>query len=146
MMLDKDISSHEQMRAKYLVLIDNAILQRRYSLAIQLANRCLTKYYQLFLKSVQPKNRWATLGRKNTYQMALRLIRYIRKYPHRKTWFHKQESQYNLVSASYYINLYNSMKQESDYPKLDRAVAVYARNHSLAIVHHIIKYLYVKKE
>jgi hypothetical protein len=133
-----DIKSYERRRGQYILLIDKAILQKRYKLAVQLANRCLVNYYQIFLRSVQPRYRFRS---KNSYLIALRIVKYFKKYSRRKSWFSSQERLFNVLSVSYYLTHYLSSKSEKTPLLFDRASAEYARNNTIAIAQKLVHYL-----
>ena len=132
-----ELSSYERRKGQYLHLIDKAINQKRYTLAVLLANRCLVNYYSMFLRYVYPSKNYKN---RNTYQIALRIVRYFRK-SRRRSWFSSQDRQFNMLSASFYISQYLTGKSDSARNQMDRADAEYARNHSIAIAQKLISYL-----
>ena len=133
-----DLTFYEKRRGQYILLIDKAILHGRYRLAILLANRCLVSYYSLFLKSVHPRSKYRS---KNTYLIALRIVKYFKKYSRRESWFSNHERLFNVLSVSYYISHYQSLKSDSHKLSFDRATAEYARNNSVAIAQKLMHYL-----
>lgn len=133
-----DVSHYESRRGQYLVLIDRAILQKRYRLAVQLANRCLVNYYRLFLKSVQPRHSYK---HRNAFEIALRVVRYFRKYSKRKSWFSRRDRLYSLLSVSFYLSQNLSRKGDQQLIPFDRVSAEYARNNSQAIAQSLVDYL-----
>ncbi len=133
-----DVSHYEHRRGQYLVLIDKAILQKRYRLAVQLANRCLINYYRIFLNSVQPRYKFR---RQSAYVIALRLVRYFKKYSKRSSWFSRKDSLYNLLSVSFYLSHNLSSSGEHQHLMFDRVLAEYARNNSQAIAQNLVHYL-----
>lgn len=133
-----DLTTYEKRGLQYVLLIDRAILHKRYKLAMQIANRYLVSYYQLFLSSVQPKYRFRS---RNTYQVALRMVKYFKSYSRRKSWFSKQERLFSLLSVSFHLSHYLSPAMERSTILFDRASAEYARKNSVVIVKRLLNYL-----
>ena len=117
---------------RYLKRIDGAILNRRYALALGLANRCLTEYYRDFLKYTM---KYEVIHTNNINQMAIFIYRYILKY------FKSNNIPYSatrLLCITVATNVLFVSSTTNSY--IDRAVATYARDNVNSIVRFLSRY------
>ena len=118
---------------RYLKRIDGAINNRRYALAIGLANRCLREYYRHF---IQHTMNYDLTSIENINQMAMSIYRYITKYftthniPYSATRLLFITIVTNAIFLAMYANPY----------MMDKALATYARDNVNYIVRFLLRY------
>ncbi len=135
----QEVSSYFQERQeridklnRYLKRIDGAIYNRRYSLALGLANRCLREYYSHFLKHTAKYDlKYST----SMNQMAMYVYRYITKY------FKANNIPYSATRLLFITITTNALfLAMSSNTYVDRAVAMYARDNVNSIVRFLLRY------
>lgn len=117
---------------RYLKRIDGAINNRKYSLALGLANRCLKEYYSHFLTNTAKHD----LGYSTSMtQMAIYIYRYINKY------FVTNNIPYSATRLLFITMVTNALfLAMTSNAYVDRAVATYARDNVNAIVRFLLRY------
>lgn len=119
---------------RYLKRIDGAINNRRYSLALGLANRCLKEYYSHFLKHTVKYDFNAQTTSMN--QMAFQIYRYIIKY------FKANNIPYSATRLLFITIATNALfiAMSSTSYMVDKSVATYARDNVNSIVRFLLRY------
>lgn len=117
---------------RYLKRIDGAIYNRRYTLALGLANRCLREYYSHFLKYTAKYDlKYST----SMNQMAIYIYRYITKY------FKANNIPYSATRLLFITIATNALfLAMTSNTYVDRAVAMYARDNVNSIVRFLVRY------
>lgn len=126
----KTIHLSEVRLVKYSRLIDRAISEKRYSLATQMAYRCVLEYHRLFLRYSMPHSKSMT---QNAFQLSVVTVKYLRtksKYLSR----HSPRQLLKLLKTSYYLTNLTKTK----WGKIDKATAVFARDQSLAMARYLM--------
>ena len=113
---------------RYGKLIDKAILEHKYSLATQLAYRCLLEYNRLFIRFLMPQ---AKTMRRNAFQLSLLTVRYMRK--RRKLTLKRTRQLFNLLRSTYFITNLSYTRYADRDLHVDLATATFARDQALAI-------------
>jgi hypothetical protein len=113
---------------RYGKLIDKAILEHKYSLATQLAYRCLLEYNRLFVRFLMPQ---AKTMRRNAFQLSLLTVRYMRK--RRKLTLKRTRQLFNLLRSTYFITNLSYPRYADRDLHVDLATATFARDQALAI-------------
>lgn len=118
---------------RYLKRIDGAINNRRYSLALGLANRCLKEYYRHFLKNTV---NYDTKSKDSMNQMAMQIYRYIVKY------FKANNIPYSATRLLFITIATNALflAMSSSSYMVDKSVAMYARDNVNSIVRFLLRY------
>jgi hypothetical protein len=123
---------------KYLRRIDGAISAGRYTLAMNLSNRCLKEYYRAYLKATRHK--WE-VRTENVQWMSISVVRYLVKY------FRKHSIPYSerrLILMTTFSNVMftslSRLKTSSGKYAIDKAIAVYARNNMKRIAKYLSRY------
>ena len=113
---------------RYSKLIDQAIHARRYSLATQMAYRCLLEYHRLFLRFVVPQTETV---RRNAFQLSILTVKHLRT---RRTLTVKRARQlFDMLRSTYYITRMSSTSFGDRDLHVDLATATFARDQALAI-------------
>lgn len=123
----KTLRYDEIRLVKYTKLIDKAILDHRYGIAIQLAHRCLLEYYRLFLRFLIPNSKYIN---KNAFQLSMDIVRYVRK---QKWTFFKSKQLFAMLTTSYHLTHWSRLKFADRELHTDHAMATFAREQVLAI-------------
>lgn len=123
----KTLRYDEIRLVKYTKLIDKAILDHRYGIAVQLAHRCLLEYYRLFLRFLIPNSRYLN---KNAFQLSMDIVRYVRN---QKWTFFKSKQLFAMLTTSYRLTRWYGLKIADRELHTDLAMATFAREQVLAI-------------
>lgn len=113
---------------RYSKLIDKAILSRRYSLATQMAYRCLLEYHRLFLRFMAPQSK---TFRQNAFQLSIAVVKYLRT--RRKLTVRRTRKLFEMLRSTYYLTNLSLQKSGDRDLHVDLAMATYARDQALAI-------------
>jgi hypothetical protein len=123
---------------RYLRRIDGAILAGRYSLALQLTNRCLMEYYRQFMKQHMP---FEPLHY-DLNIMSLSVVRYMGRYFRKYRIPYKEQSLLLMTTVTNVLaTTVRSLNRKNSSLMIDKAIAVYARNNVQRIVRFLSKYL-----
>ena len=113
---------------RYSKLIDQAILSRRYSLATQMAYRCLLEYHRLFLRFVLPQT---LIVKRNAFQLSVLTVKHLRT--RQKLTVRRARQLFDMLRGTYYITHMSSTTVGDRDLHVDLATATYARDQALAI-------------
>jgi hypothetical protein len=118
---------------RYLKRIDGAINNRKYALAIGLANRCLWEYYRHFMQHTM---NYDLTSMENINQMAMSIYRYITKY------FTTQNIPYSATRLLFITIVTNAifLAMYANPYMIDKALATYARDNVNYIVRFLTRY------
>ena len=120
---------NELRLVKYSRLIDQTIAEGRYTLATQLAYRCLLEYNRLFIRFCIPNLKW---NRMNAFQLTVEIVRFARS--NSKTFkLPKSRELMKMLRASYYLTSLSNKKLDDKDLRIDRVTARFAGDQSLAI-------------
>ena len=126
---------HIEIRlVRYSRLIDQAIAERRYSLATHLGYRCLLEYQRLASRFLVPGYGY---GAKNAYQLAIVFVEYMRKSSGQLSWT-RTRALLNLLTSSYQLTRWSVRPFGDRDMHFDLAMATYARDQSLALSKFLI--------
>ena len=126
---------HFEIRlVKYSKLIDQAIATKRYSLATNLAYRCLLEYQRLAARFLIPHVKSPS---KNAFQLSTEMVQHLRKSSGSLTWT-KTRQLFALLSTSYHLTTWSKLPFGDRDLQVDLAMATYARDQSLQLSRFLI--------
>jgi len=125
---------------RYLKRIDGAIYAGRYTLAFKLTNRCLMEYYRAFMRSHQI----LSMGKKEDINlMSISICRYIISYfrKYRIPYTERRILLITTVTNVLFTTMSNLQSTSSSKFKVDKAIAIYARNNMNRIARFLSRYI-----
>lgn len=125
---------------RYLMRIDGAIYAGRYTLAFKLTNRCLMEYYRAFMRSHQI----LSMGKKEDINlMSISICRYIISYfrTYRIPYTERRILLITTVTNVLFTTMSNLQSTGSSKFKVDKAIAIYARNNMNRIARFLSRYI-----